>query len=144
VVVFKYPVERDKDFIKRVIGAPGDRVEIIDKVVYINGNKWDDKYGRHIDSYIYPESFFNPGEAFFCPKGVQRCNRDNYGPIVVPDGKFFVMGDNRDNSNDSRYWGFVDKTDLEGKALIIYFSWDRTARKIWNKVRFKRITRLIH
>ena len=129
VVVFKFPLDPKKDYIKRVIGLPGDKVEIINKVVYINGKPLKEPYVQHTDPHIIP-------------RGVQP--RDNYGPVVVPKGHYFVMGDNRDSSYDSRYWGFVARKAFIGKALIIYFSWNPHGANPLHWVRWKRIGKLIH
>src|SRR4030043_923449 len=94
IIVFIYPHERSKDFIKRVIGIGGDKIEIKNKKIFINDQEYKDSYGIYSDSLIYPGAM-QP--------------RDNFGPIIVPQGSLFVMGDNRDNSKDSRYWGFVDE-----------------------------------
>ncbi len=125
VIVFVCPVDRSKDFIKRVIGLPGDRIEIIDKKVYINGKPYPDPHAYHNDPRILPRDV-SP--------------RDNFGPIVVPPHKYFVMGDNRDSSWDSRFWGFVDRNDILGKALIIYWSWERP----FHNIRWRRIGMIIH
>ncbi|GAB4282517.1 MAG: hypothetical protein Kow0092_37520 [Deferrisomatales bacterium] len=109
IVVFAYPVDDSKDFIKRVIGEPGDRVEIRNKRVLINGKPIDDPWGAHVDSATLPAGF-------------ER--RDNFGPVTVPEGHYFVMGDNRDRSYDSRFWGFVEDARIRGKAFILYWSWD--------------------
>jgi signal peptidase I len=109
IVVFIYPNDRTKDFIKRVIGIGGDTVEIKNKKIFINGKEYTDTFGIYSDSVIYPRTM-QP--------------RDNYGPVTVPRGSLFVMGDNRDESADSRFWGFVDLKDVEGKAFIIYWSWE--------------------
>lgn len=110
IVVFKFPEDPSKDFIKRVIGVAGDVVEIRDKQVYVNNKLLNHDFGIHTDSYIFPAS-------------VQP--RDNFGPVVVPEKSIFVMGDNRDQSYDSRFWGFVDLKAVKGKALMIYWSWDK-------------------
>lgn len=125
VIVFEYPVDPSKDFIKRVIGLPGDKVEVRDKKVYIN------------DSAI-PDPHAHFAEDMIIPKG--REPRDNFGPVTVPSDSLFVMGDNRDRSYDSRFWGFVRKTEIKGKAFIIYWSWDG------NRFlpRLSRITNLIY
>jgi len=109
IVVFIYPQDRSKDFIKRVIGVSGDTIEIKNKKIYINGKPYNDKYGVYVDQYIIPGSL-QP--------------RDNFPPITVPPNAIFVMGDNRDQSYDSRFWGVVDLKDVMGKAFIIYWSWD--------------------
>ncbi|MGD9045933.1 MAG: signal peptidase I [Desulfobacterales bacterium] len=110
IVVFKYPVDPDKDFIKRVVGIPGDEIEIRDKQLFVNKQRVNHDYGIYTDSNIL--------SAKVRP-------RDNFGPITVPDRSLFVMGDNRDESFDSRFWGFVDYKALNGKAFIIYWSWDK-------------------
>ncbi|OGR54494.1 MAG: signal peptidase I, partial [Desulfobacula sp. RIFOXYB2_FULL_45_6] len=105
-----------KDFIKRVVGTAGDVVEIIRKQIYINGKPVDtEPYAQYKDQIIYPPDF--PDRS--------RARRDNIPKFTVPENKLFVMGDNRDNSHDSRFWGFVDLKDVRGKALIIYWSWDK-------------------
>lgn len=124
IIVFKYPQDPQRDFIKRVIGVSGDIVEARDKEVFVNGRKLVEPYVQHADSDIKP-------------RDVDR--RDNFGPVLVPEGSVFVMGDNRDQSYDSRFWGFVDVKQIKGKAIIIYWSWD--SNKTW--VRFNRIGRLV-
>jgi len=125
VIVFKYPENPSKDFIKRVVAVEGDVIESKNKVVHVNGNKVNEPYTQHTDNSMRP-------------MGIEP--RDNFGPVIVPKNKFFVMGDNRDQSYDSRYWGYVDIKEVKGKALILYWSWD--GDKNW--VRFKRIGSLIH
>jgi signal peptidase I len=121
IVVFKYPEDPSKDFIKRVVGIGGDTIEIINKKVYVNGSLVEGKpYAIHKDNIVYPG---------------MRTTRDNLGKITVPEHKLFVMGDNRDNSHDSRFWGFVDLKAVRGKALIIYWSWNKdTFRPRWNRI----------
>ncbi len=109
IVVFKYPVDPNKDFIKRVIGLPGDVVEIRSKVVYVNQKSISGDVGVFTDPHIFSGTI---------PP------RDNLGPVTVPADGIFVMGDNRDQSFDSRFWGFVPLQDVSGKAFIIYWSWD--------------------
>jgi signal peptidase I len=125
IVVFIYPNDRTKDFIKRVIGIGGDTIEINNKKIFINGKGYTDTFGIYNDSVIYPRTM-QP--------------RDNYGPVTVPKGSIFVMGDNRDESADSRFWGFVDLKDVEGKAFIIYWSWDRED----SSLRWRRLGSLLH
>lgn len=109
IVVFIYPEDRSKDFIKRLVGLPGDTIEIRNKKILLNGLPWSDTHGVYSDSAIIPGA-------------VQP--RDNFGPVKVPEGSIFVMGDNRDESYDSRFWGFVNMKDVLGKAQIIYWSWN--------------------
>jgi signal peptidase I len=124
IIVFKYPVNPEKDFIKRVIATEGDVIDERGKTVYVNGKAVIEPYTQHSDSNIRPGND-DP--------------RDNFRPLTVPKSKVFVMGDNRDQSYDSRYWGFVDLKDIKGKALIIYWSWDPDK---WARV--SRIGRLIN
>ena len=123
VIVFKYPENPKKDFIKRVVAVEGETIDEKDKVVYVNGKVMNEPYAHHYDRYLRPGGH-DP--------------RDTFGPVTVPEDKVFVMGDNRDQSYDSRYWGFVDLNDIRGEAFIIYWSWDTND---W--VRFNRIGRLI-
>ena len=124
IIVFKYPEDPTRDFIKRVIGTEGDTIESKDKTIFVNGRKLMEAYAQHVDNAIKPF-------------GMDK--RDNFGPLTVPEGRVFVMGDNRDQSYDSRFWGFVDLSKIKGKAIIIYWSWD--SDKTW--VRFGRIGSLI-
>ena len=115
IVVFKYPDEPERDFIKRVIGLPGETVELRNKKVYINGQPLDEPYVH----FLEPASHSQEITSFDV--------RERYGPVRVPDGQYFVMGDNRDNSQDSRYWGFLPRSYIKGRALMIYWSFDTGA-----------------
>jgi len=150
VAVFIFPQDPSKDFIKRLIGLPGDKIQIINKKVYVNGKPYETPQARFTDDVVIPAS---------------QSTRDNYGPVEVPKDSYFFVGDNRDHSFDSRFWGFVPLDALRGKAYVIYFSWEGTpnepfyeaffgglrgliAHHAWNdasfQVRWSRIGKIIH
>ena len=122
IIVFIFPKDRSKDFIKRVIGTEGEKVTIVHNKIYINDKLIDDPWGHF--------TLFRP-------------SIEDYGPVRVPENSLFVMGDNRDNSQDSRFWGFVKLNEVKGKALVIYFSWDSNAQDLLNKIRWTRFGKLI-
>ena len=128
IIVFRYPEDEEKDFIKRIIGLPGDTIAIRNKIVYINDHPLrDEGYTQRIDPGII-DGRINP--------------RDNFGPIKVPQGSYFVMGDNRDQSLDSRFWGFVKTDKIKGKAFLSYWSWN--GQGPWTDwVRWERVGKLI-
>src|SRR6266446_4655204 len=113
IIVFRYPLQPDTDFVKRVIGLPGDTVEIRDKVVSVNGKALVEPYVIHVDPTVYPRQPALP-EPYR--------SRDQFGPYTVPDGQYFAMGDNRDRSSDSRYWGTVPRGMIKGRAFMVYWS----------------------
>jgi signal peptidase I len=113
IVVFKFPEEPERDFIKRVIGLPGDTVELKCRQVSINGTRIDEPYAH----YLFPQGQ-EDDHSFDV--------RERYGPVTVPEGHYFMMGDNRDNSQDSRYWGFLPAHYVKGRALTIYWSFEQT------------------
>lgn len=120
IIVFEFPEDPSKDFIKRVIGIPGDVIEIRNKRLFVNGEAVKNSHGIYTDPKIFAAS---------------TQPRDNLGPIKVPEDKLFVMGDNRDFSYDSRFWGFVDLDAVKGKAFIIYWSWDKEHFGVrWNRL----------
>ena len=133
VVVFRYPKDRSIDYIKRVVGTPGDTIEIRAKKVLVNGEAVADPHA-HISSPAILSAASSP--------------RDNFGPVLVPEGRIFVMGDNRDNSYDSRFWGFVDQQDILGKAFILYWSWDIDKPLLSldriESIRWSRVANIIH
>jgi signal peptidase I len=117
IIVFRYPLNPDTDYVKRVIGLPGDTVEVHDKIVSINGKPMSEPYVIHVDPRIMPSRPTLPEYG-----GV----RDQYGPYTVPDGQYFAMGDNRDRSSDSRYWGTVPRSMIKGRAFMVYWSFEGT------------------
>ena len=153
VIVFTYPNnERDPSknglyYIKRVIGLPGDEIDLNGRTLYVNGEKIpleyignysDERNTEQFDEYI--EDLFGEDHTVIFRKGKENTNRGSYIPVTkVPEGSVFVMGDNRDNSQDSRFWGFVPKENIAGKAFMIHWSWDFANPDILNKVRWDRI-----
>lgn len=118
VIVFDYPKDETKQFIKRVIGLPGDVIEVRDQVIYLNGTVLPESYIQHTDTHI-----------------LAAHARDNLSPATVPPDSYFVLGDNREHSLDSRFWGYVHKDKILGKAEVIYFSIDRTSKTVrWNRL----------
>jgi signal peptidase I len=115
IIVFKYPNELAKDYVKRVIGLPGEKLEIRNKQVYINDQPLSEPYKVHSDTQVYAKNgYYNYEDTI----------RDNFGPVTIPSGHLFAMGDNRDQSSDSRYWGFVPLSYVKGRPWIIYFSYE--------------------
>lgn len=128
VIVFIFPKDRSKDFIKRVIGTEGEKVEVIRNKIYINDKLIDDPWGFYADKNEWMRYFQTT---------------EKYGPKIIPKDSLFVMGDNRDNSQDSRFWDFVPVKDVKGKAFTIYFSWNGNAEDLLGKVRWPRFGKLI-
>ncbi|MCP9438331.1 MAG: signal peptidase I [Nitrospira sp.] len=128
IIVFRFPEDEEKDFIKRIVGLPGDTVQIRNKVVFVNGQPLDDRaFTQRVDPSII-DGTINP--------------RDNFGPVTVPEGSYFVMGDNRDQSLDSRFWGYVREEKIRGKAFRIYWSWNGQGN--WTEwVRWERLGKAI-
>lgn len=120
VIVFKYPNDPDKDYIKRVVAVGGDVVAVRNKQLVVNRTPLQEDYIIHTRPRIQPV-------------------RDNFGPVRVPENKLFVMGDNRDNSSDSRFWGFLDVDAVRGKAFLIYWSWNDQSASVLSRVRWARI-----
>lgn len=109
IIIFKFPLNPTRDYIKRIIGMPGQTVEVIDKVVYVDNRLAE----------IFPNTTYKDPKIM----AAQLSMRDNFGPVQVPEESYFVMGDNRDDSQDSRFWGFLPKANIKGKALFVYWSW---------------------
>lgn len=112
IIVFKFPEEPERDFIKRVIGLPGDTLELRNQTVFINGQPLTEPYAH----YLFPPAGEGQADAFDL--------RRKYGPVTVPEAHYFMMGDNRDDSQDSRFWGFLPASYVKGRALFIYWSFD--------------------
>jgi signal peptidase I len=133
IVVFRFPQDPNLDYIKRVIAVAGQTVEIRNKKIFIDGQPFADRHGVFLDPLVHPATL-DP--------------RDNFGPVKVPENTIFTMGDNRDNSYDGRFWGFVDLKAVRGKAWIIYWSWDVQqplfSTERWRSIRWGRIGDLVH
>jgi len=132
VVVFKFPEDPTRDFIKRVIGLPGETIEIRNKTVFVDGKPLAESYAHFIEQPLRPDD----------PEYGLRTEsiRDNWGPQVVPDGQLLVLGDNRDNSRDSRFWGFLPRDQVKGRALLVYWSYAATGEEYrreggWDRVK---------
>ena len=154
IVVFVYPdpyddFDPDPDYVKRVVGVPGDTLAMRGKVLVVNGEEQDEPYVRHLDGiddqyrpqFAWQREHLAPG----VDPETYRPSRDDWGPIVVPPDHYFAMGDNRDNSADSRYWGFVPAEAVKGRPLVVYFSKSSPSPIPWfDEVRFERIGDLVH
>ena len=133
VVVFKFPKDPERDFIKRVIGLPGDKIELHNKKVLVNGQAIDDPYAHFTEPV--------PNDPTVARDDV----RVEYGPITVPADQYFMMGDNRDNSEDSRYWGFLPKSYVKGNAEFLYFSFEDqpTTSGMFSGARWERLGKIV-
>jgi signal peptidase I len=149
VVVFVPPHEPDRNYVKRLVGRPGDTLHMRNKALYLNGRAQAEPFVRHSDDNdIYAASMFWQCEhASVNEYEPCRPTRDNWGPLVVPNGRYFMLGDNRDDSEDSRYWGFVEQVAIKGRPLFIYYSFDTRAPRAapWlTGIRWHRLGRTIH
>ena len=150
IVVFIPPHDTGKNYVKRLIGTPGDTLEMRDKILYLNGAPQAEPYVRHSD----PADVYAPGMFWQCehaptvmPHDACRPTRDNWGPLIVPADRYFMMGDNRDDSEDSRYWGFVEHDAVRGRPLFIYYSFDPMSGRAapWlSSIRWDRIGDRVH
>jgi len=162
IIVFRYPVNIKEDYVKRVIGVPGDRIHLMDKQVYLNGKKLDEPYKIHKTTFVnmYRDNFPGAPDVNLPPSAVDMLEHHVVnGEVVVPPGHYFAMGDNRDNSLDSRYWGFVPQENIKGKPLLVYWSYDAPTEDLvdftaghfvdlvqhfFTKTRWRRTFMLIH
>jgi signal peptidase I len=136
VIVFKYPEDPERDFIKRVIGLPGEQIEVRHKRVYVGGTLLDEPYAFYIEQPPpVPREIDPAGDR----QGLSGDPRENYGPVTVPPKHYFVMGDNRDNSQDSRYWGFLPRDYVKGRALVIYWSYEAETGNVVTGTRWGRL-----
>ena len=164
IIVFRYPVDIRQTFVKRCMGVPGDHIKLVNKVVYLNGKKLDEPYVYHKTEYVesYRDNFPSEPNVHLFDSGQDMLEHHVVnGEVVVPPNSYFAMGDNRDSSLDSRYWGFVPRENIIGKPLIIYWSYDAPTEALSNptigidhlvdlmehfftKTRWRRTFRLIH
>jgi signal peptidase I len=150
VIVFLPPHDPAKNYVKRIVGLPGDTLEMREKTVYLNGAAQAEPFARHLDYFGDPADVRMGWQAEYLADPSRRLgyrpSRDNWGPIVVPSGRYFALGDNRDNSEDSRYWGFLDSDAVKGRPILVYYSfqYDRAHALPWlTDVRWSRIGSLI-
>lgn len=131
LVVFVPPHEPSKNYVKRLVGVAGDTLEMRDKVLLRNGRPVDEPYARYEDrsgDAVHPSMGWQADHVTSGTTRAYHPTRDNWGPLVVPGGQYFFLGDNRDNSEDSRYWGFVPRAAIRGRPWFVYYSFDPTAR----------------
>ena len=134
IIVFKYPEDPERDYIKRVIGLPGDTLELRGKELTVNGKVLNEPYVH----FLFGDAI--PGSPDYSDLDVRR----KYGPVTVPADHYFMMGDNRDNSQDSRYWGFMPRSYVKGKALFVYFSFGDSTGGLFSSIRWGRMFHQIH
>lgn len=151
ILVFDPPHEENMKLVKRLIGLPGDTLEMRDKVLYLNGRPMEEDYVQHTpdqadDTHpwmVWQERYLLNG----ADNGRYRPTRDNWGPLVIPPDRYFMLGDNRDTSLDSRYWGLLERWRLEGRAVLVYFSYDKDSNRPFpwlREIRWSRIGDLVH
>ncbi len=162
IIVFRWPVDPRQNYVKRVMGLPGDHIRVVNKEVYLNGNKLTEPYTQHIFPTYEPYRDNFPSEPFgpVSERGLEMLSKNVVnGEVVVPPDHYFAMGDNRDNSLDSRYWGFVPRENIIGKPFVIFWSYDAPtedlvdftskhfidlAQNFFTKTRWERTLKLIH
>lgn len=161
IIVFRYPMDIQQNYVKRVIGIPGDHIRVVDKIVYLNGKPLEEPYVQHIAAGIEPYRDNFPSTPWGPVMDRARAMLDQNvmnGELVVPPFSYFAMGDNRDNSLDSRYWGFVPRENIIGKPLVIFWSYDAPtedwvdynanhfvdlAKNFFSKTRWERTLKLV-
>ncbi len=147
VIVFNPPHEPEKNYVKRLVGLPGDTLEMHEKVLHLNGARIAEPYARHIDQAgdaVHPGMGWQSHHLIASTRRSYHPSRDNWGPLVVPEGEYFVLGDNRNNSEDSRYWGFVDRAAIRGRPWFVYYSFDAGSQILAPWARAVRWTRIGH
>lgn len=151
VIVFIPPHDPNKNYVKRLVGMPGDTLEMRDKILYLNGKAQVEPYARHNDPLTDPTSDEMLWQLQYLVHRPEHWTdyhptRDNWGPLVVPAGKYFAMGDNRDNSDDSRFWGFLDGEAIKGRPMFVYYSFQKDLSPFaWlTSVRWGRIGEVVH
>ncbi len=133
IIVFKYPPDPRQNYVKRVVGVPGDRLKVVNKNLVLNGQPLTEPYTQHVRPYVdpYADNFPSDPNMFIDPKAREMLAAHvKDGELVVPPGMYFAMGDNRDNSADSRYWGFVPRENIVGKPAIIFWSYDAPTERL--------------
>lgn len=133
IIVFRWPVDPRQNYVKRVVGLPGDRIKVVNKELYLNGRKLVEPYTQHIDMRFDPYRDNFPSDPFgqVSESGLKMLGENVVnGEVVVPPGNYFAMGDNRDNSLDSRYWGFVPRENIIGKPFVIFWSYDAETKDL--------------
>lgn len=150
VVVFHPPHEPEKNYVKRVVGVPADTLEMREKRLFLNGSPVYEPYVRYLDERgdaVHPDMEWQSNHLIASPRRDYHPTRDNWGPIVVPEGRYFVLGDNRDNSEDSRYWGFVSRDQIRGRPWFVYYSFRPSVSDSTSwlaRVRWTRLGTVIH
>ena len=164
IIVFRYPIDITQNYVKRCMGVPGDHIRIVNKDVYLNGKKLVEPYAIHRTSYILPyrDNFPSQPDMQVYPPAIQMLQQNVVnGEVVVPQGHYFAMGDNRDNSLDSRYWGFVPQENIVGTPFFIWWSYEASTEELasgnidlghivdivlhfFSKTRWNRTFKLVH
>lgn len=145
VVVFNPPHDLERNYVKRLVGLPRDTLEMRDKQLYVNGELLYEPYVRHeegVSDSVHPDMRWQHSHLIASTRHKYRPTRDNWGPLVVPSGQYFVLGDNRENSEDSRYWGFVERDQIRGQPWLVYYSFVPSSTVSFSGLRSVRWARL--